>query len=815
MPSAFLHHPYGMYALLEMEGLTLKSIHKLANDNFTLYDFKVENEKVISLNKSKPTLVKKIKERLPLVNEEQFNITMFKLASKGISARNIDTLRGLGFNYTDIPNLTAQRLTELTGVSKNAMFKKIQEAFELVEESLRNNFSNLSYTCELKVIFDKLAPKDFLTLGDLKEKISKHFNIQIHEVDENEILNFLRENSKKNFICVEGMSFTKKYLKVEEYLENDFKNKDIQKDILIARMNYMTLQDIGDVFDLTRERIRQIEKKVINNLPDIEEVLYYEQIFTEYEWEENLFIDVFGESQKVYRFINLVLKKGKKRLIDNLELLKLKSSQKQKVAKYYNFFINYENKLVSYTKLDFFEHYMFKYGQENIKDCEFVEKANNSIFESDLEDANLLFDIYSVRGLGERSSKVVRGRSNSFRFYNLGSLEGNTLNKLRELLDLPTGIYSMKKIYRENKEFMEEIGIQSAYELHNLYKKKIMLGKVQYTRMPEFSIGEITKDEFLKGLFYEQAPIMLDDFTQYVEENYGLKQTSLRSLIQTEYINYLDGYQIRVDYLPITSDEIEQLRNLLTKDIYMIDEITQMGKLIDEKFHDKFLNNHTLLQVDYHIKGQFVLKRKYQSIERFFINFILKDDYFVNHRTGIYRSQSFSKALYDLEKSLEIVKVEKDMYITAQKLESAGVSKDDLLDFRNQAMLLAPEDEYFTLHTLRKRGLTHELDDFGFDDVFYDRIIRTDPRVKSIRLAIGSIFLKTDLDISFIGFIQSIVEKNESINLYELEDYIKVKFNLQINLGKVISLSKETSMYYSEELNKLYIDKETFYEEIY
>jgi hypothetical protein len=811
MLSSFLYHPYGMYTLLETDGLTLSIIQRLVNDNFTLYDFMIVSENVTKLNKSKPALVEKIKETLNIVDEEKFNTTLFKLASKGISARNINTLRELGFNYLDIPNLSNQTLILLTGVSKNVMLSKIKEAYELVEEEL-THISTPSYTHILNEAFDKLVPDKFLTLEDLKGKISNHFNIKIYEVEEKEILCYLEKKLEKQLICNTGSSFYKKYKKVEEYLEEDF----VHKDILIARMDYMTLQEIGNVFDLSRERIRQIEKRVIQNLPKIEEILLYEQTFTEYDWEENLFMVVFNESQEVYRFLNLVLKKGKKSLISNFEDLNLKGSQKQKIARYYNFFINYENKLVSYSsKLEFFEHLSFNFGQKNIKDYDFAEKANNYIFDTNMEDVNLLFDVNSVRGLVDRSNKVIRERGNSFRFYDIDSLDEKTIEQLEQMLDLPTGIYSMMKIYQDNEEFMKEIDIQSGYELHNLYKKRIVFDNVEYTRMPEFSMGKIFKDEFLKGLFYEQAPISLDDFTQFVEENYGLKQTSLRSLLQTDYIQYLIGTHIRVDYLQLYNDEIEKLRNILTEDIYMIDELALMGKAIDENFHDKFLNNNALLQVDYHIKGQFVLRREFQSIDRYFTNTILKNDYFVNQRTNINRTSSFTSALYELERSLEIVRVEKDVYITAQKLESAGITKKVLLDYRDQAILFAPEDEYFTTHTLRKRGFIHDLDNFGFDEVFYERIIWTDPRVKTIHLAVGSIFLKTNLEISFIDFIQSIVEKYESINIYVLQDEMLDKFNLQIDPGKVINLLKETNMYYSEELNKIFIDKETFYEEIY
>lgn len=71
--------------------------------------------------------------------------------------------------------------------------------------------------------------------------------------------------------------------------------------------------------------------------------------------------------------------------------------------------------------------------------------------------------------------------------------------------------------------------------------------------------------------------------------------------------------------------------------------------------------------------------------------------------------------MYSLEKSLDVIKLEKDIYITSTNLENAGIPKNQLIDFQQKALEHVNGNEYFTLKLLHSRGFTHELEKFGFE----------------------------------------------------------------------------------------------------
>src|SRR5699024_9446292 len=139
---------------------------------------------------------------------------------------------------------------------------------------------------------------------------------------------------------------------------------------------------------------------------------------------------------------------------------------------------------------------VFYLGQQAVTDTAFIHAANQYIQKHQLSE-QLLFDERNTIGLADRSNNILRTKSNGFRYYDLTSLNKDDINKLKELMKLEPGIYSTRKLYKENLELMSELTINSAYELHNLYKKLIDLPHIEYTRMPEFSVGGLSKSDFL------------------------------------------------------------------------------------------------------------------------------------------------------------------------------------------------------------------------------------------------------------------------------------------------------------------------------
>jgi hypothetical protein len=132
------------------------------------------------------------------------------------------------------------------------------QKFNDISEKIRN-ISKSNYKIKLKDFFiDELAQffseHNIFTLKDLSkynydEKIHlRLYHNQKKLVSELGIISYDIRNTIKS--------------KINEY----FQNKDKETEILLLRLKGNTLEEIGKKFSVTRERIRQIEKKAINKL---------------------------------------------------------------------------------------------------------------------------------------------------------------------------------------------------------------------------------------------------------------------------------------------------------------------------------------------------------------------------------------------------------------------------------------------------------------------------------------------------------------------------------------------------------------------
>lgn len=793
MREYYTFHPIGLYTLMEF-GVSLRNVSLLIDEGIVLNDIVHHTEKFVTLGQNKYALSQKLMDIIDEITEQLFAETNYKLIAEGLSIHNVELLNEMNLTYSELHSLSYEQFSELIGgQTKKAVYERIMEAYEKTDDVIQNMPKTSPYSFFIESCFEQLEPRVFIDFAYIKQYIRDELNIPLADVDETAINYCLDELISSQVIYQKDHTFAKKYITLNEFLQKDFKDRDF----FLQRLHNKTLQEIAENQDLSRERVRQKIKSVIKKMPIIEEQLVYQQIFETYDWEEELFCEVFNEQAEVYYFLNLIHTKGTTHLLDKIDYLPLSNKQKQIILTYYNYFINFDGEPISLSnKLAFFEHLVFYLGQQAVTDTAFIHAANQYIQKHQLSE-QLLFDERNTIGLADRSNNILRTKSNGFRYYDLTSLNKDDINKLKELMKLEPGIYSTRKLYKENLELMSELTINSAYELHNLYKKLIDLPHIEYTRMPEFSVGGLSKSDFLTDLCYELAPISLDDFLDYADEHFGLKRSSLRSLIQSNFSQYVHENMITVDYPTVTKDELATLKQFLTDDIYSIEPLVKIGKKWDPNFKRKYINKHTLSKVGYFLRGNFVLHDRYQSIEQYFYGQIIEHDIFVNPRTEIYQTTSFRGVLYSMERSLDVIRVATDTYYTQKKLQSEGITIDDLIDFRDTAYQYAKKYTFFTLFQLRGEGFSHPLDEHKYPEMFYERVIWTHPELKAIHTASHIIFHTHPEEVMLKNFLEFTMQGQSKVKLADFNQFLYDQYGLEFQAYKLVEFIKNSKLHYT------------------
>ncbi|MEY2195717.1 sigma factor-like helix-turn-helix DNA-binding protein [Neobacillus sp. BF23-41] len=801
---------HSLYNLIldDRHRISLQTIDMLVKKlHLTSKDF-LENTSYLeeTLTKKK-SLILKIKAALDEMPPEKLNrVTVKFLAITGLSEHNINLLISLGIEYEDLKKITLQDFLNVSPNSRPSTYKRVMNAYNALESII--NPSHITRIPEKKIepnvliqsYIDSLEPGEFFNFEQLSDAIP--------DITKEIFYDFV----KKSLLFSKGLWYRKKYKSIRDYLAySNLKNRDV----LVARIiENKTLQEISDDLNISRQAVALREKAALKIITYTEEDILYRDLFKQFNITRELFCDLTGEPNSVYNYLTLRYKKGTKDLLENINKFSFTDKQMQVILRHNNGFMNHKNEFTHLNKLAVFDDVLFYFGRNTTNSEVLFPKYNEYIIKHNLN-IDLAETLESLRGMHERSRYALHDRSQNFRYFDIDQLTEGEFDRLKELVDLPTGIYSMYKIYEENIDFMREIDIRNANELHNLYRTFIKIKNVSYNRMPEFTVGNIEKKDFIIHLFHEQAPIHIDDFVDYVYNVYYLRKNSLKSFIQANLFEYVSEEIIQVKYEEVSEEEMAYMRSVLIADIYTIEEIIEQGSKKIKDFQDRIINNMLLNKLGYSIRGQYILKNDYKNAERYFIDSILSKDYYVNERLPINHTQVFRKVIYDLERSLDLLKVEKDMYITSGMIEKAGIQKSLIIDFQNQVREFAGEEQYFSIAFLKNKGFNHELFDIGFESIFYDRILWADSEIRTITLASGYIFKIQDDDVSLVDFLKWLIQKFDSIDGYDLIDYIIHEYSIKVDFQKAITLLQNTDVYYSPDLSKFFCDKESFFEEIY
>ena len=116
---------------------------------------------------------------------------------------------------------------------------------------------------------------------------------------------------------------------------------------------------------------------------------------------------------------------------------------------------------------------------------------------------------------------------------------------------------------------------------------------------------------------------------------------------------------------------------------------------------------------------------------------------------------------------------------------------------------------------MKKHGFSHELFELGFDDYFYESVLRYSSQVKSFYAGIGSTYIFNENDnIDIRNMLETIILKNGSMDIYDMIDYLKYEYGIVVEKYKLAEWARESNLYYSDTMEKIYTDYDEFYEEI-
>ena len=134
--------------------------------------------------------------------------------------------------------------------------------------------------------------------------------------------------------------------------------------------------------------------------------------------------------------------------------------------------------------------------------------------------------------------------------------------------------------------------------------------------------------------------------------------------------------------------------------------------------------------------------------------------------------------------------------------------------FVNKVESIVDFNSYFTIKSILDSGFKHDLIDDGFELITLDRLLSTSDLFLSVTSSFPTLYYKGEK--KFLNdFLLDLLLEYGNVNLEDFTDDINDKYGLNLEEENIRSRLLQEDVFYSKELNKVYIYKDDYLDEVY
>lgn len=491
--------------------------------------------------------------------------------------------------------------------------KKIS-MLEQVVLSMRNGLENPlnSIIDELNILKQDVASLEKREITEVKYT---GYNLK-----DKEIINKIKKYEKtlvtlKNNTVKEQTRYQNTYDKIEKnynllmdniaiYID---KNSDIKLRLEIWENEYKsrkcTLAEVGNIFDITRERVRQVESKCYKKL-DLE----------------------FDFSERKLGLNEMILKKNGFKVDENFEYGIPEVYGSKYLQNKYKLLQSKCVYLGKYLERNTHELFRCFWHQKQYRVGAELIEIYDSFVESLPDDLLYLMplDQRVIEGFLNRDGKCIKTSGFSYRYWS-GNLD-LLIYKLKRGFDQYPDFFSTSKIFDEHNELMQIFDIRDEYELHYILKNELNgISGLTFLKSPHVSKGGRDIIEWIKTSILSSNKDVESSLEEIVRET-GIKEMTIRGSylpkIQTE---ISDAYQREFS----TDFKIKAKSILcdLEEKAYLLDILRTENDFID-KYYDDFVYYVSTVSDKFTINFTWMLPIKDKSLLSYIQNSASKEQIF-------------------------------------------------------------------------------------------------------------------------------------------------------------------------------------------
>lgn len=599
--------------------------------------------------------------------------------------------------------------------------------------------------------------------------------------------------------------------------------------IIIERVNGKTLEEVGKSFNLTRERVRQIEANIFRKLNKCQ-LLFQEDIYKEIFKNYDISKDDFGlisNNMSVYYYLDIRYKQDKndKKILNMaLEDKNIPITFRRLIEKIvYKDYVRIGGKYIPCTRADISSYILQTFAKDSIRFEEFASLYTNTLEELGLsEDAKLSVMERGYENKLARSKLVLNSRGKKIRYYNYELYDFSKLLETLDLLQYENVEYSTLKFLKANLELMQEFDIRDEYELHNLLKMLCTTDEysgISFKRMPNIEFGIANREYQVFELLLSLAPVSKEDLANAYEDEYGVYANTVMANFLSEFDEYFHDGIYKIDTPELQNEIAIELKTILNKDFYLLSELKNIFIKTFPNYNANEISPLSIKKLGFKVYSNYVISDKYASATEYFYSLLTEKDIVdINSIDNkIKEIIAFLSQLYKLKEDYTIIEFMQGKYINFRKLSAEQITKSDIEDYVDSVIEYVGSGKYFTMHSLIKSGFSHTLHDLGFEDWFYTSLLIERKLEISYRKVGGTKILYTGIgNFKLKDLIENFLFNTDElyVDIYELNEILWNTYGIKVSKQTILNSIYESEMFYDQVSEKIYADYQVYYEEI-
>ncbi len=602
---------------------------------------------------------------------------------------------------------------------------------------------------------------------------------------------------------------------------------------LNGKLQGETLESMAQTLGITRERVRQLVNKVIRNYLPVQLCLNedrYAALYQKYALEPTEFRVIFRERAQTWNYLSLRYQQGDLPLKSAADDASLPREQRIRIRDYLESensdYLNVNDQRIPLNRTALIDFVVRNFCRDTVDVNAFAELYNQFLRTHGVENERLYITEDTRRSVENNNitnnGHLLWSLNRRLRFYDI---DAGDYSELLETLDLSAYHdieISTRKFMLDYPQLMQRYDIRDEYELHNLLKKigaECENDVLSFGRMPMLSFGNVDRGAFMREVLMECAPCDRDTLIRAVSERTGV----LPETVGATWLAYVDSYyyagMYTVDSPEMPEAEEARLRTALTEDAYTLEEIAHLYRRAGGT-DEKLITPYNLKRLGFLVFSRFAVRNARNASDYFSRKLTESDvvDYSeMARRFG--QIGTFTTVLNALKDSYEIIEFEPHQLIQLRKLQSFGIDRPQLHAFCDAVAECVPPGTLFSMKLLHERGMEFELDALGFEETFYNSLLREDERFDFCRMGGKMVFRRREpgdapRPLNRTDLAIWLLRDRESMDVDDMAEEIRRDFGVEMDRYDLKTACEQAGFYWDSIMNRVYRSYEIYYDEV-